>query len=93
MAKLRTLLLAAFGALLACLSARAEYPDRQITMVVCFPAGGGTDIAARIVAPPLGDALGQPVIVENRGGASNTIGMGPASTTATATPGLFCLVA
>jgi tripartite-type tricarboxylate transporter receptor subunit TctC len=50
-----------------------QWPARQITMVVCFPAGGGTDIAARIINAPLGDALGKPVIVENRGGAGGNI--------------------
>src|SRR3974390_3193879 len=62
-------------ALLAAPAARAAWPERQITLIACFPAGGGTDIAARIVAPPLGDALGQPVIVENRGGAGGDIGI------------------
>jgi tripartite-type tricarboxylate transporter receptor subunit TctC len=54
--------------------ARADYPERQITMVACFPAGGGTDIAARLINTLLGDALGKPVIVENRGGAGGSIG-------------------
>ncbi len=54
--------------------AHAEYPDRQITMVACFPAGGGTDIAARMINTLLGEALGKPVIVENRGGAGGSIG-------------------
>ena len=40
----------------------------------CFPAGGGTDIAARLVNTQLGDALGKPVIIENRGGAGGSIG-------------------
>jgi tripartite-type tricarboxylate transporter receptor subunit TctC len=53
--------------------ARAEYPDKQITMMVCFPAGGGTDIAARLINTQLGQALGKPVIIENRGGASGNI--------------------
>src|SRR5207253_924830 len=56
-----------------CDGARAEYPERQITMVVCFPAGGGTDIAARLVNIQLGEALGKPVIIENRGGAGGNI--------------------
>jgi tripartite-type tricarboxylate transporter receptor subunit TctC len=73
MSTLRTHLLAALSALLACASAHAEYPDRQITMVVCFPAGGGTDIAARLVNIPLGEALGKPVVIENRGGAGGNI--------------------
>jgi tripartite-type tricarboxylate transporter receptor subunit TctC len=54
--------------------ARAAWPERQITIIACFPAGGGTDIAARLIATPLGDALGTPVIVENRGGAAGNIG-------------------
>ena len=54
-------------------SARADYPEKQITMMVCFPAGGGTDIAARLINVPLGEALGKPVIVENRGGAGGNI--------------------
>ncbi len=69
---LRRLVLAAF-ALFAPLSALAQYPDRQITMVVCFPAGGGTDIAARVINTQLGEALGKPVIIENRGGAGGNI--------------------
>src|SRR4051794_31905273 len=44
---------------------RAEYPERPITIVVCFPAGGGTDIAARLIQPALQEALGKPVIIEN----------------------------
>src|SRR5215470_11034117 len=52
---------------------RRNKRDREITMVVCFPAGGGTDIAARLVNVPLGQALGKPVIIENRGGAGGNI--------------------
>ncbi len=50
------------------------YPDRPIRMVVAWPAGGGTDSVARIVARYLGDRLGQSVVVENRSGASGMIG-------------------
>jgi len=67
-----------FGVLLAAAiaptNARADYPERQITMIACFPAGGGTDIAARLISTQLGEALGKPVIVENRGGAGGSIG-------------------
>ena len=59
--------------------AHAEYPDRQITLIVCFPAGGGTDIAARMINTLLGEALGKPVIVENRGGAGGSIGTAAAA--------------
>jgi tripartite-type tricarboxylate transporter receptor subunit TctC len=51
----------------------AEYPERTVTMIVCFPAGGGTDVAARLINTQLGEALGKPVIVENRGGAGGSL--------------------
>ena len=57
-------------------TARAEYPDHPITIVACFPAGGGTDLAVRMIHVELGKALGQPVVIENRGGAGGSIGTG-----------------
>ena len=68
-------MLAAALALLAPTMARAEYPERQVTMLVCFGAGGGTDIAARVVSEPLAKALGKPVVVENRAGAGGNLGI------------------
>jgi tripartite-type tricarboxylate transporter receptor subunit TctC len=81
---LRRPLTAAAAMVIAALSAissiaRAEYPERQITMIACFPAGGGTDIAARLINTQLGEALGKPVIVENRGGAGGNIGIAAAA--------------
>src|ERR1700737_5230198 len=53
--------------------ARADYPERQITMIVCFPAGGGTDIAARLMNTRLGRPLGKRGVIENRGGPGGNI--------------------
>ncbi len=50
------------------------YPSKPITMIVPFPAGGGSDILARLVADRMKVTLGQPVIVENVGGAGGTLG-------------------
>jgi tripartite-type tricarboxylate transporter receptor subunit TctC len=50
------------------------WPARSITLVVPFPAGGSTDILARVVGEHLRQALGQPVVIENRTGASGNIG-------------------
>src|SRR3984893_2624582 len=52
------------------------YPSRQITLVVPFPPGGSTDVAARIMAEKMRAALGQPVIIENVGGAGGSIAVG-----------------
>jgi tripartite-type tricarboxylate transporter receptor subunit TctC len=70
-------------------SAHAEYPDRQVTIVACFPAGGGTDLAVRMIHVELGKALGQPVIIENRGGAGGSVGTGAV---ARATPDGYTLL-
>jgi len=51
-----------------------DYPSRNIRLVVPFPAGGGTDTVARILAPKLGEALKQTIIIDNVGGASGSIG-------------------
>ena len=65
--------LALFAAI-AAVAARADtYPSRPITLIVPFPPGGSTDVAGRIIADKMGKALGQPVIVENVGGAGGSI--------------------
>jgi tripartite-type tricarboxylate transporter receptor subunit TctC len=56
-------------------SAQGEtYPSRPIRLIVAFPPGGSVDSVARVIGPPLSAALGQPVVVENRSGASGNIG-------------------
>lgn len=55
-------------------AARADYPERPITLVVPFPAGGSTDLVARVVAERMSQELGQQVVVENKGGAGGNLG-------------------
>src|SRR6478752_999756 len=52
----------------------ADYPSQTIKIVVPFPPGGGVDVVARMIAPKLGELLGQSVIIENRGGAGGSLG-------------------
>jgi len=51
------------------------YPDRALRLIVPFGAGGNSDFAARQIGKSLGDALGQTVVVENRGGAGGVLGV------------------
>ena len=55
--------------------AQAGYPARPVRLVVASPAGGGTDTSMRIVAPKLGEILGQQIVIDNRGGAVGNIGV------------------
>src|SRR4051812_20874217 len=55
-------------------AAAADYPERIISLVVAFPAGGGVDTVGRVIAQKLTEALGQQVIVVNRPGAGSVIG-------------------
>jgi tripartite-type tricarboxylate transporter receptor subunit TctC len=67
--------LAAMALPLGCAPSHAAYPERVITLLVPFPAGGPTDIIARIVSVGLHKSLGQSVIVDNRGGGGGNPGM------------------
>ncbi len=51
-----------------------SWPTKPIKLVVPYPPGGGTDVIARIMQEPLGQALGQQIIIDNRGGAGGSIG-------------------
>jgi tripartite-type tricarboxylate transporter receptor subunit TctC len=79
---MRNIAVAMACALFAALPAAAcaqTYPTRPITLIVPFPPGGSTDVAGRILADRMGTALGQPVVVENVGGAGGSIGVGRAA--------------
>ena len=74
MQKILTALGAAAMLSMSTLSALAEYPERPITIVVPFAAGGPTDTVTRLVAESMSKDLGQQVVVENVGGAGGTLG-------------------
>jgi tripartite-type tricarboxylate transporter receptor subunit TctC len=85
MRRILALTAVASGALLAAMSfapgtAQAQaWPDKPITFIVPFPAGGGTDAFARPLAAHLGNALGKQIVIDNRGGAGGTLGAGLAA--------------
>ncbi len=71
---MKKLLTAALTALLLASGAQAAYPDKPVTNIVPFPPGGSTDMLARFMTQKMADKLGQPVVVENKPGATGAIG-------------------
>ena len=64
------------------LFAQDSYPSKPINLIVPYPPGGNNDIVARAYAVPLSKAIGQPVVVDNKGGAAGAIGVGQAAKSA-----------
>jgi tripartite-type tricarboxylate transporter receptor subunit TctC len=67
-------LLTGLALALAASQASAQWPAKPITFIVPYPPGGGTDVIARILQEPLSKQLGEPIIIDNRGGAGGSIG-------------------
>ncbi len=74
--KLSKLIVGALGLIVSAAVFAQAYPTRPITLVVPFPPGGSTDSVARAIGPKMSDKLGQSVIVENKAGATGTLGAG-----------------
>ncbi|MGZ5228968.1 MAG: Bug family tripartite tricarboxylate transporter substrate binding protein, partial [Burkholderiales bacterium] len=73
--RVRTWVSALIGGCVFLGSAHSQtYPTKPVRFVVGFPAGGATDVVARTISQKLGESLGQPVLVDNRGGAASNIG-------------------
>ena len=76
----RRTLLAAVLATPVVARAQGKYPERPIKIIVPYPPGGGVDLTARLLMEPLSRELGQPIIIENKGGAGGLIGVEAMST-------------
>jgi tripartite-type tricarboxylate transporter receptor subunit TctC len=69
-----------FAALALAVSAAASaWPTKPVSFIVPYPPGGGTDVIARIVQEPLAKELGQPIVIDNRGGAGGSVGTAAAA--------------
>src|SRR3954447_5485749 len=70
------------GAAMSLPAAAESFPTRPIRLIVPYPAGGGTDIVGRVLGQKLHESLGQPVVIDNRGGAGGTLGTAVAAKSA-----------
>jgi tripartite-type tricarboxylate transporter receptor subunit TctC len=77
--RIARLALLAIFAVAAGVAQAQPYPVRPIKLIVPWPAGGGVDTAARMIAEPLGQRLGQPIVIDNRPGAAGNIGTAAAA--------------
>jgi tripartite-type tricarboxylate transporter receptor subunit TctC len=77
--KLLRWLLPAFAGLCAAAAVAQTYPSQPIKLIVPYPPGGNTDIVARVFGQKLSERIGQPVVIDNRGGAAGALGMGIAA--------------
>lgn len=73
---MKKILVALCATLAITAQASADFPEKTVTVIVPFPAGGSTDTVARAVVQSMGEQLGKPFVVENRPGATGTIGAG-----------------
>src|SRR5919206_1912768 len=81
MTLMKTLFAGLFG-LLTSLAWAQEWPTKPVRWIVPYPPGGGTDVIARIVQNRMSEGLGQPIVIENRGGAGGALGTAEAAKSA-----------
>jgi len=76
---MKKILFLVLGLVAAMAASAADWPTKPVRLIVPYPPGGGTDVIARIVQPRLAEALGQSIVIENRGGAGGALGTAEAA--------------